>query len=238
APAAKAPAPAAKSVGISEQDLKMIRKDMDRAKQRVEELEVQSDASKGRISALESERQDAEARAERFREDAEANLARADRAEKELEAARERLKELEAKIGPLEARAEGLSSLLTGIGRSVGAALKDSEVADGDLSLFDTALADKANLEAKTYELEQMVDESQVVIGDMSQKLTSAEKQAQLLEKAQTRANKLSQGLRKIMEKSGANTRGGFLGALFGRSEDEMIQDTLDQIDDMKGRKP
>merc|ERR1740120_247247 len=211
---------------------------MDRAKQRVEELEVQSDASQGRIAALESERQEAESRAERFREDAEANLARANQAEKELEAARERLKELEAKIGPLEARNEGLSSLLTGIGRRVGAALKDSEVADGDLSLFDSALEDKANLEVKTEQLEQEVEEAQVEIGDMSQKLVVADGKAKLLEKAEARAKKLSQGLRQIMEKSGASTRAGFFGAIFGRSEDEMIQDTLAQIDDMKSRKP
>jgi len=207
---------------------------MGRALQRVEELEIQGDFASKKISELESEREEALSQAQKSSKDAEASSERAEKAEKELEAALERMQELEAKIGPLEARAEGLSSLLTGIGRSVGAALKDTEVADGDLSLFDATLDDKERLEESKEKLELDLGETQAQVGNLSKKLTFAEGKAKLLVAAEARIKKLTQGLAQITEKSGANGRSGFLGAIFGRSEEQMIQDTLDQLDDLK----
>ncbi|CAK0821802.1 unnamed protein product [Prorocentrum cordatum] len=204
---------------------------------RADRAESELEAAQLRLEELEAMAvplQAAESRVRSLLEEAGANLARADRAERELEAARMRVAELEAAAAPLEARAASLSSLLAGIGCTVGAALKDTEAADDGLTLFEAAVREKEALEARAQQLEQEVDQAQAVVGDLTERVSLAEGRARLLAAAEARAEALAAGLRQISERSGAGGRAGLLGSLFGRSEEEMLQDTLAQIEDLQ----
>lgn len=190
-----------------------VKAEMERAMARVEELEIVADDRDKRLR--ESEK-------------------RATESGREKEQALARVQELEERLGAVEARASGLESLLSGIGTSVGAALRNSEVVAGDLSLFDSALHEAAANKEIAAEIAQEKQQIVELAMGLETALSASEVRVKILEVAEARAKKLGEGLTTIFSKIGANQRGGFFSSFFGRSEDDMIRDTLAQIDDLK----
>lgn len=158
--------------------------------------------------------------------------------------------ELTGKVVRLQTRAKGLESALTGMTASMSAALKDTDLSGGDVSIYDQALNDAETIREQAEELEQEKDQSIAKAEELSDELDESRQKLKLLDKAEARAQKLSEGLKQIFKKVGANKRrltpaaglDRFMSFFTGDSkeaepdDDEMLQDTIDEIDELNER--
>eukprot|EP00931_Biecheleriopsis_adriatica_P081947 TRINITY_DN5530_c0_g1_i1.p1 TRINITY_DN5530_c0_g1~~TRINITY_DN5530_c0_g1_i1.p1 ORF type:complete len:833 (+),score=198.31 TRINITY_DN5530_c0_g1_i1:100-2598(+) len=196
--------------------LKFLQGEWERAISRVEELEIEGEArdlktqaGESKLLALEKEKNQAQSKV------------------RELEVI---VVELQQKLKTVEARANGLQDSLSRIGTSVGSELKNSDLTGHEVSLYDSAMQDSAKNKQIAA---QLTEENAGLLSE----LNVAQTRERLLEVAEDRASKLSEGLKKIFTGIGANKRMGFFGWLFGRSEEDMIDDTLAEIDRLKPKK-
>jgi hypothetical protein len=158
--------------------------------------------------------------------------------------------ELSSKVVRLETRAKGLEKALTGMTASMSAALKDTDLSGGDVSIYDQAINDAETIREKAEELEQEKDRTIVKAEELSDELDESRQKLKLLERAEARAQKLSEGLKQIFKKVGANKRrltpaaglGNLISFFTGENseaepdDDEMLQDTIDEIDELNER--
>jgi len=198
---------------------------------RVQELEESLQVADARAKSLEESKAAGDARAL----DLQAFEDAARQSEEERDQAMARVQELEESLRVMDARAKGLEESLTLIGRSVGAELRKSDLADNEASAFESALKELGDAQQKASLLEQ---EKQQVIAreeNLRGRLEAFQTRLKDYEDASQRAERLAAGVQEIYTRIGADQRKGIFSFFGGSQTDEdMIKDTLAQIDDLK----
>lgn len=241
-------APVPKKVSASqlptEEEVKEIKMEMERAMFRVEALEVERDdrdskliATKDTIAYILKEKARALAIASAALKEVEVSKSKLVESVLERESALARIKELEAAMGALETRAMGLESTLSLIGTSVGAALRNTSIVAEDVSLFDKALSDATELNRKSAVLEKEKEASLMRADGLEKDLGETQKKLKLLERAAERAMTLAAGVKEIFSKTSASSAVSFFSFFQGpKTEEEMIKDTIKELEDLRGK--
>lgn len=142
-----------------------------------------------------------------------------------------------------EARAQQLMEVLRSLGQATGEALLAAGVIDDPLTARDAALAKAEESRQQAAEAGRLREEAmvklellEVQIGTLTQRALAAEQESERrgaeLAKLEERAQLLSSGVKALAKAVGVG--GGFMALFQAPSEEQMLKDTLEKIEQMK----